>query len=142
MIGSDAIDTPWGSPPVWNDGGVPFDNYDVPGWILTTQDGTHDQIKRGAGNTVVYPSGADNFLTVYGPPKLTQIVQRSGDTIQITDNGIFHYAGGTNLTRSVLFDRDAQDRITAIHDQISGTNGLPTVRKPVRSGQWESRAGV
>jgi YD repeat-containing protein len=61
-------------------------------------------------------------------------VQRSGDSIEIKDDGIFHYAAGpngtttTNLTRSVLFERDGEGRITAIRDPNSGSNGLPVLR--------------
>jgi RHS repeat-associated protein len=111
-----------------------FDNHDISGWVLETQDGTQYRIERGNGNNVVWaddPLGnPGHYISVqaYGPPKLTSILQRSGDTIEIRDNGIFHYAGGTHLTRSVFFDRDSQGRITAIRDPNSGSTGLPVLK--------------
>ena len=72
----------------WRDGGdnSSFENHDVPGWILETKDGTQYRIERGKGNRVQYsPNGDANYINVlaYGTPRLTNIVQRSGDSIQI-----------------------------------------------------------
>jgi RHS repeat-associated protein len=113
--------------------GLPaFGCQDVPAWVLQTQDGTQYYITRGAPNNVIYDtSGNGSFVNVraYGPPALTKIVQRTGDTITIGSDGIAHYApNATNATRSVFFDRDSQSRITAMHDMISGSNGLPVVK--------------
>jgi len=103
-------------------------NHDVSGWVLQTQDGTKYYITRGPANNVIYEDYPGHSISVkaYGPPKLTSIVQRSGDTIQITDTGISHYANGTNLTRSVVIDRDSTGRITAIYDPNSLASGPPT----------------
>ena len=116
-------------PTHWAAGGEnsTFETHDVPGWVLETQDGTRFTIERGSPNRVIWDdTGDSHFINVlaYGPPKLTSIVQRSGDTIQIKDNGIFHYANRTNLARSTLFDRDSQGRITAIYDPNSGATNL------------------
>jgi RHS repeat-associated protein len=118
------------SDPTW--GPEPFYNHDVPGWMLQTQDGTQYIITRGNRNTVTYNTdGAGtwrNILT-YGLPKLTSIVQRTGDKLTIGANGIFHSTtNSTNVTRSVTFVRDGQNRITAIYDPNAGTNGLPAVQ--------------
>jgi RHS repeat-associated protein len=113
--------------------GLPdFNCHDVPGWELVTQDGTQYHITRGTPDNVVYDTtGWGNFVNVraYGPPALTKIVQRTGDRIEISPTGIAHYATYSSTpTRSVWFDRDSQNRITAIHDMISGSNGLPVVK--------------
>jgi RHS repeat-associated protein len=139
LPGFDTINTVPFSPLYWQDGGddSTFDNHDIPGWILQTLDGTQYYITRGSANNVLWDStGAGNYINVksYGPPALSSIVQRSGDCITIGYGGIFHFAAGpngtttTNLTRSVLFNRDAQGRITAISDPNAGPGGLPSVK--------------
>jgi RHS repeat-associated protein len=110
-----------------------FDNHDIPGFVLTNYDGTQYVITRGLLNQVYYtpdPSKSGSWANVYGPPKLTSIVQRTGDQIIITTNSIYHLnKGGTN-TQTIWFERDNQNqnRITAIHDAISGSGGTPSVR--------------
>ena len=83
-------------------------------------------------NNVVYDTtGSGSFVNVraYGPPALTKIVQRTGDSITIGPSGIAHYPTNSSTpTRSVWFDRDSQNRVTAIHDMLSGSNGLPVVK--------------
>src|SRR2546430_7481594 len=65
----------------------------------------------------------------YGPPQLTSIIQRTGDRIEISASEIKHFPpNSTNATRTIWFERDTQNRVTAIHDPISGSNGLPSVR--------------
>jgi RHS repeat-associated protein len=137
-IGDPEIDY-YPQPPFWKEGGAgsDFNTHDVPGWWLTTQpDGTKYKITRGPVNTVYYdPDRDEHFVCVqvYGPPKLTEIHQRSGDVIKIGDNGITNYSG-SNPTRSVTFDRDYAGRITAVYDPISllshsgATAGQPAVR--------------
>jgi RHS repeat-associated protein len=126
--------------PVWADsdltfGHAPMEYHDVAGWILTTQpDGTTYYITRGTKNSVVFDStGYGDYISaqVYdAKPKLTKIVQHSGNVIQIGDNGITNYSG-TNLTRSITFDRDYAGRITAVYDpisQLSTLNSQPAVK--------------
>src|SRR5205809_6413790 len=62
-------------------------------------------------------------------PKLTSIKQRTGDTIFINGSGIYwtNTLGGVS-SRNIYFDRDSQNRITAIHDPISGSGGTPVVK--------------
>jgi RHS repeat-associated protein len=118
----------------WQDGGEgsTFNNYDVPGWILQTQDGTQYKITRGIGNYVVYqdPNNPGQFIKAkaYGPPTLTSIVQRSGDTIVINPNSIYHQSSNGVINRTVFFSRDSQNRITAIYDPNTSTNGPATVQ--------------
>jgi RHS repeat-associated protein len=126
-------------PAVWQAGGddSTFDNHDISGWVLQTLDDTRYYITRGPVNNVLWDStGAGNYINVqtYGPPVLRSIVQHSGDSITIGSGGIFHFAAGpngattTNLTRSALFSRDSQGRITAISDPNAGQGGLPSVK--------------
>jgi RHS repeat-associated protein len=121
-------------PPVLNWGGYseePFDAHDVPGWVLQTQDGTQYYITRGGPNIVAYNFGGlfqYPYVTVYGPPKLTRIVQPSGDTIVIGTNSIYHKNKGGLQTHTVWFDRDGLNRITAIHDPTGGSSGTPVVQ--------------
>jgi RHS repeat-associated protein len=120
-----------------NEDNTGFETYDFAGFVLTAPDGTQYCITRGTPNNVIYDTtGNGNYINVraYGPPALSKIVQRSGDSITIGSGGILHYAAGpngtttTNLTRSVFFDRDSQGRITAIRDPNSGSSGLPVLK--------------
>ena len=99
---------------------------------MQTLDGTQYFITRGSPNTVSFDTtgnGTYKNVRVYGPPALTKIVQRSGDVITVSTNGIFHSTtNNSTINRSVFFDRDNQNRITAIHDSISGSNGTPVVK--------------
>ena len=113
-------------------GGSDMTYDDIPGWVLQTLDGTQYSITRDPG----VPSGSIFLQTapakfasvrVFGPPKLTKIIQRSGDIITIGANGISHSIG-TNQTRSISFVRDAFNRIRAIFDPNSGTNGLAVLQ--------------
>ena len=126
------------NPPVWGNVGTeegtsaPLENQDLPGWVLTTQpDGTEYFITRGSPTNIIYPNPINGDLaisaTVYGPPMLTKIVERSGDTIVISPNSIYHQ--DTNgINRVVNFTRDAWGRITAVSDPDGGTNGFPAIQ--------------
>lgn len=117
----------------WTVGGgdSTFINHDIKGWVLQTQDGTKYNITRGPLNLVTYwpdPSSQPINVNVYGLPQLTSIVQRTGDTINIGANGITHSPpNSTNVTRSVLFNRDSQGRIIAIWDPNSLSNSPASV---------------
>jgi RHS repeat-associated protein len=123
-------------PPYWDAGGdhSTLDNHDISGWVLTNWDGTAYYITRGAGNNVIYyPEGSFSPVSAqtYGPPKLTSIVQRSGDRIDITDSGIEHHNPTNGLTRSIFFERDSAGRITTLWDPIghgSSAIGYPSVK--------------
>ena len=106
----------------------------MPGWILETLDGTKYHIERepppSEALAVYRPDPSEQPIEVkaHGPPRLTRIEQRSGGVIEIGSSGIKHKAQGTNLTRSVLFQRDEAGRITALRDPVAGSNGLPVVK--------------
>jgi RHS repeat-associated protein len=121
----------------------PMDAYDFPTLVLSNRDGTRYEITRDTpGSTLptyIYEDKDGIFGNSYqmytiqphpGKPHLSRIIERSGDIIQIQDDGIFHYTNSSalNPNRSVLFDKDAAGRITAIRDPNSGSNGLPTVK--------------
>jgi RHS repeat-associated protein len=120
----------------WDDGGFgsSWDNYDVPGWKLTTQDGTQYLITRQDEGAVTYQPdpfgnpGGSVAVEPYGPPQLTEIDERTGDKIMISPAGMTHIDASNNPTRSVYFKRDGQNRITALFDPDSGSNGLPVVQ--------------
>ncbi len=135
----------WTRPLSWNAAteSTPMDAYDFPTFILTTQDGTQYQIDRDvpgqpAPSTYSYIDDAGYFGTAYvpywikphpGKPKLTKITQRTLDTIEINSTTIVQKNPSGQVTRTVYFERDPNNnRITAIHDPISGSSGTPVVK--------------
>jgi YD repeat-containing protein len=127
------------SPPIWGNSGAPegssapLEYQDLPGWVLTTlPDNTQYYITRGNPNNITYADanypGSFISATVYGPPQLTSIVERSRDSILITSNSVTHYDTNGSPTRAINFIRDSQNRITAIFDPNTGTNGTPTIQ--------------
>ncbi len=130
-------------PPIWQAAGqnTPMGGFDFPTFILTTQDGTKYQLDRDvpgqpAQSTYTYLDAAGDFGPAFQPyyiqphsgkPRLTTITQRTGDKIVISANSVYHQDTNNNVTHTILFDRDSQNRITAIHDPV-GTNGVPVVK--------------
>src|SRR5207247_1304215 len=120
------------------DSRTPFEAFDIEGYKLTMKDGTIYELHRepalaGAPwTTWDYGEGIGDYRPVKaysGQPKLTSIQQRTGDTITINSAGIWHsLPGSTNATRTVLFDRDSQNRIIGIRDPLSGSSGIPVVK--------------
>jgi hypothetical protein len=92
-------------------------------------------IERGQPNNVIYDTtGNGSFVnvTAYGPPRLTSILQRTGDSIEIESDGLRHYPpNSANVTRSVLFERDSFGRITAIYDPNSGVTNNPAIQPSI-----------
>jgi YD repeat-containing protein len=131
-----------GLPPVWSAGyaSTPMEAYDFPTLILTLQDGTKFRIDRDPPSqpqspTYVYQDEAGDFDggTYYiqphpGKPRLTRIEQRTGDQIIIGDTSIEHRNTNNVPTRTIRFERDTKNRITALRDPVAGTNGLPAVK--------------
>ena len=114
--------------------------YEFPGYILTLEDGTEFHIaKDKIGDFDVDSGNADLYsASPYGQPYLSEIVQRSGDKIEMIgfDKGVanpriqYRNAQG-NVTRSIVFQRDSQNRIIAISDpiaQLSPNNPQPSVK--------------
>jgi RHS repeat-associated protein len=117
----------------WQDGrgNTTYDTYDVPGWVLTTQDGTVYNITRGQPISVSYDpdeDGGNIDIEAYGPPQLTSIVQRTGDILNISSSGITHTNIHGGAAQSTFFQRDSFGHIAAIYDPTTGTNGLPLLR--------------
>ena len=115
-----------------DDASSTVENYEFPGYILTMQDGTEYRIDRESLGEKTFVGGTSwgNYAHVYGPGRLTEIISRSGDKIQISTNRIDHRNPTGTLTRSIWFQRDEEDRIVAIHDPISGSNVSVTPRTP------------
>jgi RHS repeat-associated protein len=130
--------------PVWGTGGdgSTDENYDMPGWVLTTLDGTKYYITRGDPTVASYQddSGLPLNVVAYGPPKLTRIVDLNGNVIQISDQTIQSYHGA-NLSHTVLIDRTG-GLISAIHDSNGlDANGNPT-GPPAMLYQYDSRSNL
>lgn len=121
--------------PYWQAGGAltPLEAYDIPTLVLTTEDGTKYFITRDAENqekpTYIFQDVTgllgNSYKTYYikphpGKPKLTKILQRSGDYIKFTDTSVTHYNTNDVATRSIFMQRDAAGRIKAIFDPNSG----------------------
>jgi RHS repeat-associated protein len=126
-----------GGNPSWQSGGrTPFEAFDIPGWNLTLLDGTVYEIRR-PGVTPATPTywylddgGVEREVTPRpGRPRVTRIVQRTGDHITIGNDGLRHYgSSGTVLTRTIHFERDAAGRVAAIRDPVEGASGRALVR--------------
>jgi YD repeat-containing protein len=143
--GDNTLFVPWTSlKPFWRAAGgfPPMDAYDFPTLVLSNRDGTKYVITREAQGTppqpyYIYVDAANYFGNAYQPytiqphpgkPRVSKIIQRSGDTIEISPNNVLHKNPTQDVTRVVLFDRDGAGRITAIRDPNAGTNGLAAVK--------------
>ncbi|HLX69591.1 MAG TPA: LamG-like jellyroll fold domain-containing protein [Verrucomicrobiae bacterium] len=102
---------------------TPWQSFDFPGFVLTMQDGTQYTISRQDLRThFLSVNEADGYYVhAYGTPYLSQIQERSGDTITINPNSIVHrYASGAY--NQVVFQRNADGLISSISDP-NGLNG-------------------
>ena len=124
--------------PYWQDPelgiGVADDVYDFPGFILTTLDGTQYVIKRAdLGVHDVDDGGLGYSVHAWGRPFLSQIVQRTLDTITINGDSIVQTNAAGLQTRKIVFQRNADGLISAISDPNAldadgHTNGPPAVK--------------
>ena len=132
----------WGNA-VWSNGEprTPYEAYDIPGYDLWFLDGTVFELRRtpafGNGEYVsYYPEDSASPVPVkaYLPPvKLTAIQQKSGDRIEVSDQGITHRrAGDYSPTRSVWFERDEKRRLIAIRDPLGQSGSNPSGPELVR----------
>jgi len=100
-----------------------MDVYDFPAFILTTKEGVKYLITReDLGSHMT-----DSAITVhaYGKAHLSRITDRNGNWTEIAASRIDSYnAQGVN-TRSVIFQRDSQNRIISVTDPNSQSNGGP-----------------
>lgn len=132
---------PWGIQPFWQAGGpgVPMDNYDFPAFVLTTADGTRYNITRENTGAYVTQNETGSYYTVqtYGKPKLSHIIQRSGDTISIGSDSIVH-STTNGETRRVVFQRNTKGLISGISDP-AGLSGTTPVGPLAVKYEYDSR---
>ncbi len=115
----------WGTGNIFWEAGdsrLPMDYFDFLGFVLTNRDGTAYYLDRDEQGefAVLTLEGSNYVVTAYGPPRLTRIVQRTGDTIHISDDAIIHTNPTDGITRRVVFQRNSAGLITGISDP----NGL------------------
>ena len=135
-LGSNELVTLFGGLQYWQAAGpqTPLEAYDFPGFILTMEDGSEYLIEREytGDHFILDDFGASYFVETYGEAELRQITQRSGDRIEFNTDRIDHFdATGAN-TKSIVFQRNAQGRISAIHDPI----GLDANGQPIRPAAY------
>jgi RHS repeat-associated protein len=113
-----------------NEQGTGFENYDFAGYALIAQDGTRYIIPRVDEDEHFFDSGYDDnyFAHTYGAASLTRIIEPDGNSIGINSSSINHYDPEGTLTRAINFTRDDQNRIIAISDPNSSSNGLPIMQ--------------
>lgn len=95
---------------------IPFACYEIPGYVLTTKDGTRYIIPKAVRSIEEFgdsPCGYVMEKPVYDPPALTEVRDLNNNTLTFTRDGIIHSSG-----KSVTFERDAMGRITRILDPM------------------------
>ncbi|HTJ01007.1 MAG TPA: PKD domain-containing protein [Dongiaceae bacterium] len=128
---------PGGIPPIWQAAGEGTDwqAFDWPGFVLTLQNGTKYVISREDIGDHFYASdsGFGGFVHAYGTPYVSQIIQPDGSKTDFIHNGtaaglqnIVQYDPAGQRVKSILFQRDGQNRITGIYTPENlDTNGVP-----------------
>ena len=134
---SSTLDTLPGMPPIWQAAGedTDYQAFDWPGFVLTLQSGTQYVIAREdlGQHFYVDNSGFAGFVHAYGNAYLSEVIQPDGSTTVFTHDGtaaglesVVQYDSATNQVKSILFQRDGQDRITDIYTPENlDTNGVP-----------------
>ncbi|HWQ92086.1 MAG TPA: DUF6531 domain-containing protein [Clostridia bacterium] len=131
----------WGpGQPYWTGGDqrLPMDSFDFPGFVLTNLDGTKYYIDREfEGEYLVMGQGGTNYYGVraMGKPRLSRIVQRSGDTIHIGRDYIYHTDPINGITRQIAFARNDRGLISSVTDP----NGLAVSGHPALRYEYDSR---
>jgi RHS repeat-associated protein len=117
--------------------GVPMEAYDFPGFVLTMKDGTTYIISREdlgdhdmSGDTWL---SAEDQEQAWGRPYLSQILERNGDTINISSTSVT-FTATNGATRQIEFNRNADGLITSVSDPSDlnsdgTTNGSPPAVK-------------
>ncbi|MEK6778318.1 MAG: hypothetical protein AABY80_01500, partial [Candidatus Deferrimicrobiota bacterium] len=116
----------------WEAGGLlpSYENFDFPGFVLTTKDGTKYTLERETQGEVLTESGAT--LTPYTGGKLKRIEVPSGDRLEFEREAdgllrIDHFNPAGDKTKSLFFTRDAQNRIVGVYEAANvDANGQPT----------------
>ena len=138
----------WGLPPYWEVAGIDtaLENFDFPGFILTLQDGTQYRIDRNSEGFHYIDSGGSSYgnsVTAYSGAYLTRITSRTGNRTEFVREGaalknIEQYDNGANKLKSLLFERDSNNRVTAIYTPADlDANGVP-VRPPSVTYEYDS----
>ncbi|OGV70697.1 MAG: hypothetical protein A3K18_24040 [Lentisphaerae bacterium RIFOXYA12_64_32] len=119
--------------PYWDAAGMdtPWENFDFPGFILTMKDGTRYEIGREDIGGHFLDDGA--FVQAWGRPVLKSITDRAGNTVRLSRDAqgtlaaVEHYNATGVKTKSIVFQRNAQGRVIALHDPAGlDANGQPT----------------
>ncbi|MBT4821692.1 MAG: hypothetical protein HON70_38650, partial [Lentisphaerae bacterium] len=112
--------------PYWEASGpaTPMEAFDIPGFELTTRDGTRYVIERedlGEFFELDLYTGQASFVHAYGEGTLRRVEQRTGDVLlfKADGSGIDHLDPSGTRTRSVVFQRDDRERITAVFGPAS-----------------------
>lgn len=100
------------------------DNFDFPGYILTTKDGAKYRIERKdeGEHFLLSGSASGNYVEAYTGGQIARITTRHGDRFEFVRDGadglqrIDHYNPASQGTKSLVFERDPQNRITALYD--------------------------
>ncbi len=116
----------WAGTYGWTDS--PWELYDFPGYILILEDGTQYFFKReDLGDRTVAIGSAYAHHHYYGNTYLDRIVQPDGNQILVDQNGIRHQDPSGQPTRRIVYQRDGQNRITAVFDSLAqDANGNPS----------------
>jgi RHS repeat-associated protein len=120
---------------------TPMENYDVPGFLLTTSDGTQYEIMRqeeGSQGEIVL-GGAYNGISVtpYNKAKLTRIYRPNGEYLEFSDTSVDRWSPGAppSKTHSIEFVRDAATgRILEIRDLNRQSKNDPPLVKYTYTG--------
>jgi RHS repeat-associated protein len=116
---------------------TPMNDYDFPGFVLTTLDGTQYAISREDLGEHFIDDGAEGYyVQAYGNLSLSQITERSLDTIAISPSSIV-YTATNGATREVLFQRNSDGLISAISDP-NGLSGGSPVGPPTVQYEYDS----
>ena len=99
-----------------------LDGFDFPGFILTLQDGTQYRIDREyeGSHFIASDSAIGSYVDAYGKPYLSRITGPAGERTQLVREGtllksIDQYDPQGAKLKSIVFQRDAQQRITAVY---------------------------
>src|SRR5665213_176980 len=132
---SPVLFTAFDLPPTWQGAGDGSDwqAYDWPGFILTTKDGTQYSIGRVDGGEHDYftDSGFGGTAHIYTGGFLAKVTETGGQHTDFYHNGavltnIVQFDALNQRQKSILLQRDAQNRINAIYLPSSlDSNGVP-----------------
>jgi RHS repeat-associated protein len=120
--------------------GVPLDDYDFPGFILTTLDGTRYIIDREDLGKHDVGSDAPYTVHAYGKPYLHRIEQHTQDQVIIESDRITYENAAHLAQRHVVFERNADGLIQSIYDPtgLAGADSPPPGAFPAVRYEYDS----